>query len=500
MASGTSLKANNKQSNVQNLRMRRQISGTHGWRLLSSPVATNFTDFLSGTLSQGFSGATLPATTNFPNVLFHLENIAGTDNQRWRTISNISDNIETGRGYFVYFFGDQPDDSRYNQPFPHLLEVTGAEHDGNGVEVVLPVTYTSAGDLGWNAVGNPFAATLNWDDANWQKTNMDNVIYVWNNASSSYLTWNGTGGSLGNGLIAPFQGFWVKANGNGTPSLRARKASKVTSGTFYKNSGRSPVIGLELAVPGMQSSIHFTFNEDGRTGKDDYDAYRLLPFETNSYLNFYSVLEDGSPLVINNLPRRFGRELRIPLHVSGFRDGVPVGQDEFQINVAQMDNIPESWSVLLRDNRTGKTYNLNELSLVYLQEISAIADTIAARRAPDFIAVEKVLEKATNSRFELIINPGDDAADLPREVELGTNYPNPFNPATTLRFGIPTETRVRLEVFDILGRRLETLVDENRQAGYYTVNWSATGYASGIYLYRLQADGHVKTGKMTLIR
>jgi len=500
MASGTNLIANNKESNVQNIRMQREISGAAGWRLLSSPVSTNYADFLSGTLTQGFEVADIPATTNFPSILHYQENGQGTDNQRWRRPDNATNTLQAGRGYFVYFFGDQQDDARYNIPFPIMLEATGEEHDGNGTEVVLPVTYTPAADSGWNAVGNPFGATLDWNDPNWQKNNIDNVIYVWDHVTGQYLAWNGLGGSLGSGLIAPFQGFWIKANGNGDPSLRARKSSKTTAGTFYKSTERTPVIGLQLQASGLNSDIHLTFSEEGRTGKDELDAYRLLPFNTNSYLDFYTSLSDGSPLVINNLPRRFGRLLEIPVHVSGYVNGAPISPDDYQIHVTQMDHIPDGWTVKLRDNRNAQLYDLTNLTQFQLDSVQSQRDTLVAREAPDFLSMGTIVEKSGSPRFVLLIDPGDDGSALPRDVELAQNFPNPFNSSTTIRYGLPVETRVRLEIVDVLGRRLDVLVDESRPAGFYTVTWDANRAASGIYLYRLQADGAIRTGKMTIIR
>jgi hypothetical protein len=408
--------------------------------------------------------------------------------------------LQAGRGYFVYFFGDQQDDARYNIPFPIMLEATGEEHDGNGTEVVLPVTYTPAADSGWNAVGNPFGATLDWNDPNWQKNNIDNVIYVWDHVTGQYLAWNGLGGSLGSGLIAPFQGFWIKANGNGDPSLRARKSSKTTAGTFYKSTERTPVIGLQLQASGLNSDIHLTFSEEGRTGKDELDAYRLLPFNTNSYLDFYTSLSDGSPLVINNLPRRFGRLLEIPVHVSGYVNGAPISPDDYQIHVTQMDHIPDGWTVKLRDNRNAQLYDLTNLTQFQLDSVQSQRDTLVAREAPDFLSMGTIVEKSGSPRFVLLIDPGDDGSALPRDVELAQNFPNPFNSSTTIRYGLPVETRVRLEIVDVLGRRLDVLVDESRPAGFYTVTWDANRAASGIYLYRLQADGAIRTGKMTIIR
>ncbi len=71
---------------------------------------------------------------------------------------------------------------------------------------------------------------------------------------------------------------------------------------------------------------------------------------------------------------------------------------------------------------------------------------------------------------------------------------------TTNEFDLPKKNRVRLDIFNILGERIATLVDETRQAGYHSEQFDATGLASGLYFYRLQAGGFVATKKLLLLR
>ena len=96
------------------------------------------------------------------------------------------------------------------------------------------------------------------------------------------------------------------------------------------------------------------------------------------------------------------------------------------------------------------------------------------------------------------------AGPLPERFELGANYPNPFNPSTMIPYQLPAPMHVRLEVFNILGQRIATLVDGERSAGFHTTSWDATDAAgeavgAGVYLYRLSADGVQATRSMLLI-
>lgn len=94
----------------------------------------------------------------------------------------------------------------------------------------------------------------------------------------------------------------------------------------------------------------------------------------------------------------------------------------------------------------------------------------------------------------------EDENGIPTEAILSQNYPNPFNPTTTINYAIARPGEVRLEVFDLLGRKVSTLVNSNRVAGSYTVNFNASGLSSGVYIYRLQTSGIVLTRKFTLIK
>ncbi len=88
----------------------------------------------------------------------------------------------------------------------------------------------------------------------------------------------------------------------------------------------------------------------------------------------------------------------------------------------------------------------------------------------------------------------------PITFALHQNYPNPFNPTTVIRYQLPTATPVRLEVFDVLGRNVSSLVNARQSAGDYSVSFNAANLSSGVYFYRLQAGDFVQTRKMVLMK
>jgi hypothetical protein len=88
----------------------------------------------------------------------------------------------------------------------------------------------------------------------------------------------------------------------------------------------------------------------------------------------------------------------------------------------------------------------------------------------------------------------------PKSFTLKANYPNPFNPATTINFSLTAGANVKLSIYDVNGKLIETLVDGYREAGEYSSTWNGSNVASGTYLYRLSVDGQTITRKMTLLK
>lgn len=91
-------------------------------------------------------------------------------------------------------------------------------------------------------------------------------------------------------------------------------------------------------------------------------------------------------------------------------------------------------------------------------------------------------------------------SNVPDNFSLSQNYPNPFNPQTKFKFSIKRNSFAELKIFDILGREVKTLVNENLKAGEYEVSFNAAGLPSGVYFYRLNADDFTQTKKMVLIK
>ncbi len=93
-----------------------------------------------------------------------------------------------------------------------------------------------------------------------------------------------------------------------------------------------------------------------------------------------------------------------------------------------------------------------------------------------------------------------DETETPQTFMLAQNYPNPFNPTTTIRYSLPSSANVKLAVYDLLGREIATLVNEEQSAGWKEVEWNAAGFASGMYLVRMSAGSFTETKKILLMK
>lgn len=90
--------------------------------------------------------------------------------------------------------------------------------------------------------------------------------------------------------------------------------------------------------------------------------------------------------------------------------------------------------------------------------------------------------------------------EIPGGFSLLQNYPNPFNPSTKIKFQIPKSGNIKIIIFDVLGKEVETLIDQQLQPGVYEVEWDASGSAGGQYFYRLESESFVETRKMIVVK
>lgn len=223
----------------------------------------------------------------------------------------------------------------------------------------------------------------------------------------------------------------------------------------------------------------------GWTVKDDDDTHEYIfpegsELKSGEYLvvvedfaDFNSVYENVSPL--------YGE---LGFKLSGSSDKVRIYNHEAMLIDSLEYSDEEPWPL----EADGMGYSL-ELVNSYIDNTSS-----ENWRASNSIGGSPAAENSVSVANE------EESEETPSEIVLDQNYPNPFNPSTNIRFQLPEQSKVRLAIFDMLGREVSVLDQGIRPAGTYTLSWNASRQASGLYFYRLEVGEEVYTKKMLLIK
>jgi hypothetical protein len=338
----------------------------------------------------------------------------------------------------------------------------------------------------WTLSGNPFAATIDWDDVQFG-SNVSTSVWLWNNATQTYDTYNQGNGNVIGGLIAPFEGYWVQYNGPDNGILIPVDAQ--TTGGIFRGK-EADAIRLVVRVTDSEGSntSWVAFNANASTGLDPFDTEKLTPL-SDSYLQVYTMV-NGLAHDINVQPLTASGFLQMDLGITSTRGGTQT------LDFAEF-MMPDGWSAYLFDKLTQQTHQLNANFSLPLNSPMGKALPMNER--------SMVLTDA-NPRFTLIVDPADatstedDGRGTMDEFALEQNYPNPFNPSTVIGFQLSVAGKASLKVYDMLGREVAVLVNGTMPAGSHTATFDASNLTSGVYVYKLEAGGQVMTKRMTLVK
>jgi len=207
--------------------------------------------------------------------------------------------------------------------------------------------------------------------------------------------------------------------------------------------------------------------------KVNIQATKIPPLMTKLIRWYYAPASDGSPADFSNTGAGAGR-------LKTGSSGTPATHFIHDVT----NNI---WVYDM--NRNSTIYYLDTLDAGY----KASVDLSTAGTDGKIIG-------STRWTFKGIITAVEPSKQLPTQFALSQNYPNPFNPATKISYSVPRLGMVSLEVFDLLGRKVATLVNESKQPGEYTVDFDASKLVSGVYVYRLSSSGSMMAKKMMLVK
>jgi hypothetical protein len=470
---------------TQSVNVPLNISGVEGWRILASPIGTvSYSSFLEDFWTQGLEGAD---TQSGASNVYYWDNSTDHDSvTNWKSVNSLHDNLYTASGALVYLFSDDNGPQEAGDAgFPKSFDYSGIEFSSDiGVDSLL-----NQNENGLTLLGNPYAYGLDWD--NISKGSLSSTVYVWDNDSLNWKSWNGSVGSLTDGIIPALSGFFVQSTSS-SPSLYIYR-SAIVGGPEGDNE--------EKALPKNQTALNLTlsfgdelsnrawieWSADGELGKDLKDGLKFKSL-TNDYIQISTVSEDNLLLDINHLPLAVS-EFEIPVQVQSTRSGKhTISLDRF--------TIPTEWNVTLIDHKLGLETDLK-------QSYSFDLQSVAKKEAKDEWVPQMQLNTAEDSRFILKVSGVTTSVEHQQlyQLALEQNYPNPFNPSTSIAFSLAKPAQVSIKVYDLLGRKVAEPVNGVFQAGAYNQQFNAENLASGIYFYSMFVDGVAyQTRKMTLIK
>lgn len=473
-----------------------KITGDEGFRMLSAPTnGYTFDELLGDFWTQGFTGA--DAISGSANTWTWDES-----SQSWTALSNqSSDSLAPGNGFLFYLFSDDNGSDSGDAGFPKMINASQYGGDGNLNEgTVSPISDLADGDF--FLMGNPYTGTMDWDRSAVTKTNLSNAIYIYDDENSTFQSWNGSVGNISNGRISSFQSFFIQASGGVgeisiTESAVINNGASNVTGLLKTNASEEPrVLKLTAKSGVLMSDAWLSFQEGGEVSKDIYDGLSLQSLSSN-YLRLATIIETDELLQINVLPLDQSNRLSFPLEISGTMDSTTASVSFEGLEVF------EGWKFSLYDSEIEEFFLIEEGSVLELEIRKITGKEASQPKLPTPIPLKA---KVGTTRYQIIIQPNtssvnnEESTGLAKVLSLDQNYPNPFNPSTTINFGVPEQGNVRLEVFDMLGRKVSELLNEPKTAGRYSVNFDASQLASGLYIYRLQVGSVVLTKKMTLIK
>ena len=364
----------------------------------------------------------------------------------------------SGQGYWVF----------NREPVETDTEITPVELDEGD-------TYPISLQPGWNIISNPFNQSLQWSDVT-DFNDIDASLFGYDRVFQAvesmeslkgYYLYNDPEWDL-DFMHIPYAAL-DKRRPREEESASGQQGELMTQGGHENASIRllAEFYDSDAAGKGVQTGVTLLYNQG--VGEELHPSLKMA-----QYGAVLENREDESQLYqrITTTYEPDGREY-------GLRIKAPVGGKV-------------AWNA--------EFYNIDGSSMVLLvNPVTQQAHMLADDREAEIRITEPEV------RYQLYVGDESYLKDirehmLPGEVTLKPNYPNPFNPTTTIRYALVEETRVSLEVYNMLGQRVATLVEEAQEAGWQTAQFDGSRLASGTYLYRLVTGEQVKTGKMMLVK
>jgi murein DD-endopeptidase MepM/ murein hydrolase activator NlpD len=450
------------------------LSGTAGWRLLSVPSQSyTVADFAALTPVQGISGS------NWPNAQpnFYFYNTSGN----FIAPASINDPIVNGSAFISYLFNN---DIHSSSRLPILLHANVNEPTN---DVSVPLYSGAAGRF--TLVGNPFSTTINASAITGVGGFIQNTVHLWDNTSQSYKSRDRQ--ANGGLLIAPWQGFWVETSDETITSLNiptSAKTNEAGENYLYKESPPHQVVFEIRQNQLSRGTASVVFRDEATLSHDIYDA-GLPPSLGEQEFGLSFLAQANSPYdekSVESLPLDLENPLILPLKLSWLP-----GENEALL--AWSGDLPQHYTATLIGPSLSQPIRLNDRGRLNLNEL-------VVENSHDATSNRNIVQLMVNISPKNTTHSPDLNVFIPEVAALEQNFPNPFNPVTSIQYSLPESSEVTLAVYTMMGQLVDVLVNGLQSSGWHTISFNAEHLSSGVYMYRLTAGDMIITRKMTLMK
>ncbi len=358
---------------------------------------------------------------------------------------------------------------------------------GNGnLNLELPVTnvetnendaYTIPLNPGWNIISNPHTGSISWRDVQMMNS-IQGEAYSYNSRFTEadslrpvhgYYYFNPPETAL-DALEIPYSGmeYRRKTDNEGELLLAASRETQ-PSVKLHAEFDEKKRLTTELLFPGLAEK------------QTDFEG------DTNRYRKYHPPMEMIRSGMMMTRPEAENRQGLIRDVAAYNRRG-----SEYHLHLKAEEGTVFTWRAELTDMpaNTGLLMVDEESDQSWLLQNGESVEAVAEQS-------NTVYTLFTGDRYWLEQKQRE---YLPENFALYPNYPNPFNSTTNIRFSLPEKQEVRLEVYDVIGRRVQVLINDEQPAGWHTVQFDASRLASGVYIYRMTTENNVSSHKMTIVK
>lgn len=336
-------------------------------------------------------------------------------------------------------------------------------------------------DAGWNMISDPLITDVAVDSLIF-RNNGEVKLHAaakaagWINELYGYET--GSGYSTADNL-EPWSGYWISVLDTGmTIEYPIHKQRQIR---IEKAAEEQPLLAFHALSNDLRNDlVQLDINESATEGFDvEFDAVCPPASPSPSYLNLF-VQHSDVDFILGN---RFVTDVRQPATQSSYRQwDLKVETSEPSVNLSWISGtIPDGMQIAVDINGDGVYQNLLDWQSITVQN----GDILPIRLGVNVVGIQEL--------------------NIPVEYELAANYPNPFNPITFIDYAMPEKAHVEMTIYDMNGRIVKTLLDQEMTAGYHTVRWDGCNengvkVGSGLYIYRLHSGNTVLSQKMLLMK